>query len=469
MKLANIQISTTCFNAAGARETFALNPLVLTQLLDAHHHVKTKSNTAGRHTVLTVTHLGQSFCFKFLPEQPGIEYAINLLARLIGDPHGTLMTTLIKLHQKDKPGIAVQVMPEVKGKSLDEILKNNPEKLNHISKASYTQTLLRTLLINPEDDKEDDYFLVPIPETNQYRLVRIDNERGFYAVSKANRIGRETLHVKSIVYCFDQLMQALDNATLNRFLSIDPLALLQNWLEQLDEINESHRALFTDKEIKTHFNFKDKGRESEFKTATVGPTLLGVPIVPELAKELLTRLESMQHVIKYKQKKGLPVTGLDLLKVVQPNLATYYEKALREFPTGQEEAVLNRFNAVTKGLYTVDNQQHRKSTMPSNRAISTPFRKTAIGIKEVLDTVNKTQYSPTQAAAYLNKIKNQSLDKIKEALLACDKTSTAAFQALAIRHQLQLFKELVQSAYPKIFKQRTMYSPVTSHHQHSFS
>ena len=275
MKLANIQISATCFNAAGARETFALNPLVLTQLLDAHHHVKTKSNTAGRHTVLTVTHLGQSFCFKFLPEQPGIEYAINLLARLIGDPHGTLMTALIKLHQKDKPGIAVQVMPEVKGESLDEILKNNPEKLNHISKASYTQTLLRTLLINPEDDKEDDYFLVPIPQTNQYRLVRIDNERGFYPVSEAGWFGREILHVKSIVYCFDQLMQPLDDATLNRFLSIDPLALLQNWLQQLDEINESHRALFTDEEIKTHFNFKDKGREPEFKTATVGPTLLG--------------------------------------------------------------------------------------------------------------------------------------------------------------------------------------------------
>ena len=153
----------------------------------------------------------------------------------------------------------------------------------------------------------------------------------------------------------------------------------------------------------------------------------------------------MQHVIKYKQKQGLPVTGLDLLKVVQPNLATYYEKALRDFPTGQEEAVLNRFNAVTKGLYTFDNQQHRKSTVPSNRAISTPFRKTAIGIKEVLDTVKKTQYSPTQAAAYLNKIKAQSLDEIKEALLACDKASTTAFQALAIRHQLQLFKELVKA------------------------
>ena len=381
----DIQVKIRFFNDEDTPSiNCTLHPEVLSQLIDENGHIKPRSNTNGRHHLLTIEYNGQSFCFKFLPEQPGIEYAINLLARLIGNTHGTLMTQLCHLHRPGKPGIAVQIMPEVKGESLDKILKNDPEKVKHISQASFTETLLRTLLVNPEDDKEDDYFLVPIPNTNpeQYRLVRIDNERAFYPVSEAGGFLRQDkLLVKTIVYCLNQMQDPLDQAALERFLSIDPLEVLKNWLKQLEKINENHRGMFNEfMDIKRHFDFKENEPDPTFNVTAAGPTLLGVPTLPKIAKELLTRLDAMQQVIKYKQRRGLPITGLDLLNEIQPGLAKPYREQFdkhrpSEPKPNEPHYILKRFNDATPGLYKRDKQQSRRTTITAGRAITKSFRK----------------------------------------------------------------------------------------------
>ena len=65
-------------------------------------------------------------------------------------------------------------------------------------------------------------------------------------------------------------------------------------------------------------------------------------------------------------------------------------------------------------------------------------------LNDIIDALNGQNASPIQAAKYLNQIKAQSLDEIKEALLACDKKRIADFQTLAIRHQEQLFNQIIK-------------------------
>jgi HEAT repeat protein len=437
-----------CSNLRGGQgiSEYFLQDAVTTQLFESNGQPKAKpSNQRGRHTVLKVTHLGQIFWFKFTPEQSGTEYAVNRLARHIGD-QGTPMTQVIKIcHGTQSEGIAVQVAPHIEGLTLEEILQTHPQRVLQLEPRSFTETLLRVLLTNPEDDKGDDYFLIH-DGTNQntnnqetFRLKRIDNERAFYDPTETKGMLKknEALQVKSMLYCLPQMQMPLSQAALNKFLELDPLLVLQHWLNELQAEHQLYQGLFTDKDVETHFGIKEPG-----------PCLLGIPIAEGLIEELLTRLDSMQQVVRLAKEQGRAVIGMDLLKVVQPTLADFYADAFKAIPDSKPEAALQRFDQVTKNSYKRSKQGIRESRIQSAKAITQSLRlKTKLSNDVVLQMMHGQQNSPTQGLEVLKNLQSKKLEDIKQGLLSENSKETkiaiTQFQNLVVRQRLQLFKELV--------------------------
>jgi HEAT repeat protein len=420
---------------------YLLQDAVRDQLFEKNGQPKAKpNNQRGRHVVLKVIHQGQIFWFKFTPEQSGTEYAVNRLARHIGD-QGTPMTQVIKIcHGTQSEGIAVQVAPHVEGLTLEETLQKYPERLLQLDPSSFAETLLRVLLTNPEDDKGDDYFLSPNEAKKEsFRLKRIDNERAFYDPTEMKGMLKknEALQVKSMLYCLQQMQQPLSQAVLSRFLELDPMLVLQGWLNELQLEHQRYQSLFTDKDIETHFGIKEPG-----------PCLLGIPIAEGLIEELLTRLDSMQQVVRLAKEQGRAVIGMDLLKVVQPTLADFYADAFKAIPDSKPEAALQRFDLVTKNLYQRSNTGVRESRIQSAKAITQSLRlKTKLSTDVVLQMVRGKQNSPTQGLETLQTLQSKKLEDIKQGLLSENskeaKTAITQFQKLVVRQRLQLFKELV--------------------------
>ena len=191
-------------------KTYIFKPEILKQiqtLFDEKGNLKPRSDDQpGRHIVKRIvyrdplTQKEKSFWLKLWPEQAGIDYAISRLDRYLGGQL-TPMNCLFKLYSKGEPeGFAVQVSAEIGGEPLVSVISEKdakgkliykeiiakPECLIQLSMASFTQNLLRVLLTNPEDDKGDDYFLIP-EKNNKYTLCRIDNERSFYSPEEENK------------------------------------------------------------------------------------------------------------------------------------------------------------------------------------------------------------------------------------------------------------------------------------------
>jgi HEAT repeat protein len=433
-----------CANLRGGQgiSEYFLHDVVRAQLFESNGQLKLKPRTQrGRHTVLKITHLGQSFWLKFTPEQAGTEYAVNRLARHIGD-HGTPMTQVIKLCQGNQTeGIVVQVTPHIEGLTLEETLQKYPERLRQLNSSSFTETLLRVLFTNPEDDKGDDYFLIPDDnQTESFHLIRIDNERAFYDPTEMKGALRknEALQVKSMLYCLPQMQEALSDSVLDKFLQLDPILVLQRWLNELQLEHQRHQGLFTDKDVETHFAIKEPG-----------PCLLGIPIAEGLVEELLARIDSMQQVIRLARDQGGKVIGMDLLKVVQPTLADYYADAFKAFADLTPQASLDRFEQVTKGLYQRSKQGVRESRIQSAKAITQSLRlKTKLSTDVVLQMVRGKQNSPVQGLETLQHLQSKKLEDVKQGLLSdnpkVSKSAISQFQNLAVRQRLQLFKELVE-------------------------
>ncbi len=120
------------------------------------------SKVSGRHQVYKVSvtdrdGLKRNFWFKLDPEQPGTEYLVQQIDWRLG-VFGTALQQLVKITIGDQPGIPVLVSEDVAGVNLSEILAHQSYQLANISPLSFVSTLIRVIVINPEDDKYNDYF-----------------------------------------------------------------------------------------------------------------------------------------------------------------------------------------------------------------------------------------------------------------------------------------------------------------------
>lgn len=396
----------------------------------------------GQHHALPVIVNGQHVWFKLLPEQPAMSLAVNeLVWRIAGEgvPDSSLLTWVLPNGNR----IVVEVIDHVEGENLFKVLqgRNANEQLSAISKASFTGHLLRVLLTHPEDDKEDDYFLVPASSINResgarFDLRRIDTERAFFPVDAATGwFGTKQLQIKSILCCFEAMLAPLDEGVLRDFLILSPLAVLKDWLDVLSQAATGYRHLFTESMLAQHF-------AAQWRLPGISQPGLSLitPFIPiDTVSALYDRFEALHNTIHFKLARGESLNGLTLLSIVNSSLADYYS-VLFNMP---HSSLLTRFGTVTQGLYkTVKGQ--RQSTLTGIRVLNTQ-----IGDKLTYEKVRLAAYqggegSPELAGRWLRNQGKIKVQEALEALLSEQDIAVKLIQLLAQKQRLTLLRIVIK-------------------------
>jgi hypothetical protein len=224
--------NTLSFIQGNTLKHYALKPEIISQLLTTQGEWQPKDKKiTGNHLVYRITDQTETLCWaKIYPEQPGIEWLMLHLDQRLG-VYGIPASTLVNFHHNGQ-NTAVLLSAHVPYSNLLTILETMPQNLANLDHVHFFKTLMRVLLSNPEDDKGDDYFLDP--QADGLKLIRIDNERAFFAPESVEGVWRiRKLQVKSILYCLDLLTEPLRigtpsvDAAIKDFLRLKPYALLR--------------------------------------------------------------------------------------------------------------------------------------------------------------------------------------------------------------------------------------------------
>lgn len=420
-----------------------LRPEIAEQFLNEGRLKPKDPRQAGNHRVYPIR-VGSDtvFWLKVFPEQPSTEGLVHYLDGVLGC-FGTPQGQLLKIYTQDGGGngYAVYASSHSMGESLEEVLKEQRyEQLEKLSSASWVSALLRVLLTNPEDDKGDDYFLVPAAD-GRYTLQRIDNERAFF-----QPFAQKQLQVKSVLYCMDAMVKPLAStpegqAVLEDFLRLEPLSVVAALLQHFSEAQPHWQKLFSEEDVLLHF--RQKAPEMSL------PLLM----LPEgLEKELLNRLTAMQTVLQLNPH----ATGLDLLSSVQPELGRHYSAVHNQLPatpSAPHQQTLKRFVAATPKLYHQDAAGRFKTNVAGPMAVSRSMRLAT----EMDEAMAKAIYagkrlSPSQAREGFAMWQKQRLPQIFAGLkqpgqdakaIHARAQAKAQFEQLPLRHKTLLIEKNV--------------------------
>jgi hypothetical protein len=309
-----------------------------------------KPNASGNHHVYRLKTGEGFFWVKRYPEQPG-------MGRLVGDLDNRFGVDCVPQQQemvlhhapvnvKDGTAAGMKITQSAivvsehaadQSQSLQTILEKQPQLLAKLDFISFIKMLLRVLLTNPEDDKANDYFVVRIPGTDLYVLIRIDNERAFLPVSYFSKgwiLRQEELQVKSIVYCLDQMMTTWDSdprvaELLEDLRQLQPAALIADLLKEMNTLHNDWQQLFPRDIVHQHACLQEPWMS------------LPTPMLPQgIENTLLKRLTSLQTALRL--LKPSEITGLKLLEIVQPELAKFYNLSLFQGELAPDATPTNR-------------------------------------------------------------------------------------------------------------------------------
>ncbi|MGY8524977.1 putative nucleotidyltransferase substrate binding domain-containing protein [Paracidovorax citrulli] len=414
-----------------------LRPEVVDALVTSAGDIRPKpQDQGGRHTLLPVTlgnaGLGTKWWVKVHPENAPMDWLVHALERRITGGHGTLTSRLMVLQCKDGR-VPLQVFEHVEGESLAVVVRDQPQLLSSISPSSFTRTLLRVLLTNPEDDKDDDYFLCP-DDNGQLQLRRIDNERAFFPAEESNLLRGNRLQVKSMLYCLDQMHEALDGEALSELLTLSAPQLVNAWLQEAHVLHGHYRALFDDAEVEENFR-----REL--------PCLLTVGIASGLERHLLDRLEAIQKIVQLARKDNSAITGMDLLTRLHNAIAAYYAAAFQRFPIAADQpgAAAERFRWLTRDSYTMTHDGVRRTSMAGATAITRGLDLQAAPRRaDLCDIAAARRLSPCQALQRLDQLTVSRVDAITEGVLAGVEDDVRHFNTLSVRQRTAIFNTITE-------------------------
>jgi hypothetical protein len=420
--------------------TFVLDDSIARQLLTEDGELKPNDDRRpGRQLVLPVEFTSRTlrlrYWVKLYPENPATETLIHAQDCRLNGGHGTPMSVLVRLTLPNGRPVAAQILEDAGDLSLESQLASGALDAAVIDGASFTQALLRTLLVNPEDDKGDDFRLVPIAP-GRYALRRIDNERAFFKVTSDGiflGLGK-SLQVKSQLLCLEQMRQPLDVATLAAFCELDPLALLKSWFIEAESLQKQFAALFPESVLRAHF-------ENSLMS------LLVVALPEGLANELHTRLEIMQRGIRA-CGSSVPFTGMDLLQVVQPDLGNYYRQAFDAVPEPSAKHALARFDWRTKTFYGKGADDKPIVTMAGNRAITQSLAMSSLVCwRDVQDIRNSRKFSLGRQLEFLDGIEKDLRNQSRAEAVCRDlgegvAQGRKAFEKLGVRQKINVLEHV---------------------------
>jgi Leucine-rich repeat (LRR) protein len=374
------------FVTNASQEQRCLLPALQEQLEDPNRAI-----FFGRREVYRIDLLGQTVYLKFFPELPGLEEAIGDLTRRtigFGAPHGDLFRWV--------DGRPVWISQGVEGKTLETVLRENPQALNNLDPVSTAQMILMAMLTNPEDGKPDNYIVSSLPDTlGAYRLICVDNDHGFVPAfvretpeikGFANKKVIPVAQVKTILYCLPHMLRPLPDIVREQFLEINIDDLLKGWLYHLDTHNTKYKGLYDDDDFDLVTDLLENHE-----------SFIGIPFQQGAIAHLYSKFLKLQDILE-----AIPsLTPLMLLAKLEPRLAKRYAPALLE-----ELSIKERFDKVDSGFYEKNRSNNKLTTISKSNTIlesmGIPFK------KETLEAIrNHEEFGPKQALEELKAIQEQ--------------------------------------------------------------
>lgn len=402
-----------------------LSALIYRQLfLDDTSWHRSQPPKGQNHHVKSVENNNFKIHIKFLPDCPGIGYAINELhQRLIG--HGTPATDIQfwpddKDLFKIKEPYPVTISQTVNGTPLDEWPRNRPLNLDPKHFSDY---FLMVLLKCPIDEKPGNFIVEDIPRTNLRRLINIDNDQALLEspVKKMkltnNQQGYEIkLNLKSIVFCMPEMQQPLHPSSIDNFLSYDPYKELNDWLQSMRDFNKRLREYGIDESV------CEKWFNGIFPRWLNPQGCVRIPFLfSDALRGVYQRFVKIQHLLREQPS----LTHSELLSACLPAVATFYEAAKGTNPW-------EKFHNMHKSQYMPIEKYNINYTAPSTKLKTLT---TANDISSMPATVSEL---PAQRA--LQHLKNmdemqQQIPIVQAKLLHCDDHKNA-LRELAYAHPL---------------------------------
>ncbi len=424
-----VQVRIATPQAIGIRE---LAPGIARQLFDEHGNVLAKpAGQPGSRRVLPVRFEAEGrehvYWVKFDPPAPGSEAIWHALDRRLTGGRGMPASVSMQLCSGTRI-FDVQVIEAVAGRSLAQLLREEPAALRAIDPASFTRALLRELVGGPGDDKADDYVVVE--RGARQVLKRIDNGRAALGAMGLAASGRHALPVRSHLLCLDQMMQPLDLAVLEEVGRLQPDAVLRGWLDDAARVQQDHCALFA-------------GTQTMLPHAG----LLGAIPADTLA-ELGRRVESVVGMAALAARMGVAPTGMAWLRSLEPELAVPYVAAFERHPVRASEpgALALRFACLDEGLAPRDGNGRYAGAEAAAHAAR--FGLTAIHPRpavlpwrpaDALQTAPGGTMSATAALSWLAGSPARDLAAIVLGVLSGRAGTARAFAALPARQRTAVF------------------------------
>ncbi|WP_051908367.1 hypothetical protein [Candidatus Odyssella acanthamoebae] len=329
------------------------------------------SNVFGRRAVAKVVKNGKILYFKHLPEFPGFEYAVGSLHNLLIG-HGTHWSDLVKLK-----GEAFLVSFGVEGGNLQDVLDTHPDLLKQLDSKSFSESMLFTLLVNPEDDKPDNYILEPLAtNAHKYRLIGVDSDHAFMptvARESDDPRAKKQLQVKSVLYCLDQMNDPVHEEVREAFATLDPYQLLSEWLADLSRLETKYEALFTnaeavslaEKDCIVCLPFKEQMMTQLYDKLVRLQRLFSAKSLGRSSRETQPR----NNVLNPRRPRAFPtsmsptsISHMEVLRRLEPLLANRYKPA---FDLNKPIALKDRFRTIHGTEYRIDDRQGLVSTTSS--------------------------------------------------------------------------------------------------------
>ncbi|GAA0796784.1 DUF294 nucleotidyltransferase-like domain-containing protein [Cupriavidus gilardii] len=321
-----------------------LAPQISRQLFDEHGNVLPKpAGQPGAHRVLPVRFEAEGrehvHWVKFDVQTAGSEAIWHALDRRVTGGRGMPASVPMQLCSGTRI-FDVQVIEDVAGRSLAQLLREEPTALRAIHPASFTRALLRELVGGPGEqagDPADDHVVVE--RGSRHSLKRIGNGPAALAAMGLAAPGRSALPVRTHLLCLDQMMQPLDLAVLEEVGRLQPDAVLRGWLEDAARLQQDLGALFPGTD----------GRGGNEVWPHAG--LVGA-IPADALPELRQRVETVVGMAALAARLRIAPTGLAWLRSLEPELAAPYVAAFERHPVRASEPAAPglRFASIDEAL-----------------------------------------------------------------------------------------------------------------------
>ncbi len=326
------------------RFLFRLHPAAVDQLIQAGYlniigqlqFSETQvSKEKGRHLVMPVTlpatkeTVEFTVYIKVYPEMPALELAVTELSLLLIGP-SLPWTELVRLTSAGQ-SYPVLFSQGISGPLLSDALQSANTSFT-LAPQAYSQRVLLSLLLNQEDAKPSNLIAQSSTHSpNMIELISIDNDRSFYPGLVLDESKKQLIpQVKDITFCFNEMQHPIDLKVREAFLALDAYGVLSSWLMLAQGMSYNLSVLFTDKEIKTYFPKSGMAQSVAnigrffYQISVPEESILSLMLREGIVETLYTKITRLQNYLR----RYPNVTHLELFKVAEPYLSSYYERLL---------------------------------------------------------------------------------------------------------------------------------------------